>query len=234
LLNPKIAYNTPDAMDIFETVRSTEWQETIKDFQKMSNSLKYIGKNCWSDMFNDVYNLTDAFCAGCNNHDSVLADTTKMFPLKKPVGSNYINTNTSLFDRYFGSAKVGICYTEDYTNCVHKLCALGIDTLVGFDYADLEMLSIKPELTNWSIADFGDLVKLGNVYLNGYVAFKVPNQESEIIRLLAISENNSYMSGMKLIFVCSNDVFVRTRGKYLSEIVNGPCIKSHILEDENV
>ena len=39
-------------------------------------------------LFNDVYNLTDEYCAGCNNHDERIADYSKIFPLKKSVRIN--------------------------------------------------------------------------------------------------------------------------------------------------
>ena len=233
LLNSKIAFNTNETFDIFEAVRAAEWNETVKDFQKMANSLKRVGRCCWSDMFNDVYNLTDAFCAGCNNHDETISDRSSSFALKKAVRLQF-DIDSCLFDRYLGVAKSGICYTEDFSNCIQKLCNLGVSTFVGFDFEESKMLSSKPELAIWTIKEFIELIKMGDFYLNGCIAIKLPSQEDDIVRMLAISENVTYMSGMKLIFICNDDPFIRTRGKHLSEIIDGPCIKSQILEDKNV
>jgi hypothetical protein len=109
-----------------------------------------------------------------------------------------------------------------------------VSTFVGFDFEESKMLSSKPELAIWTIKEFIELIKMGDFYLNGCIAIKLPSQEDDIVRLLAISENVTYMSGIKLIFICNDDTFIRTRGEHLSEIIDGPCIKSQILEDKNV
>lgn len=122
LVDKQIRYDTPQTAEQFGAVRDKEINSVYSDIKKLALKLHEVGKSCWSSMFNDIYRLTDEFCAGCNNHNDIRAEKKNSFPLKKtvdypvsmptglsgilePSKLNIAKTKTSYFRPVFETAK---------------------------------------------------------------------------------------------------------------------------------
>lgn len=218
---------------LLEKIRDDEWDKNLKEFQMMQKALNYVGKRCWSDMFNCVYTLTDAYCAGCNQHNNIEQDGVNVFPLKKST-KIVRNHHSVAFYKYLGESNACICFEENnIEKCVGLLIRLGVTTFVGFENC-VNFTNYSPLLTNWNNYEFFELARNGQLYLSGPIAINYKMSEFELLKVLTIIDNFNMTTNYQLILVCKDDIFIAGRNKKISEIVNGPCLHSYILEEDRV
>ena len=50
--------------------------KVYREYEQMRSSLRKADRTCWSEMFNEVYHLTEEYCAGCNAHSNIINEET--------------------------------------------------------------------------------------------------------------------------------------------------------------
>ena len=71
VLDQRIMFRNEASLELFNTIREDESNSIYNEINELTGRLYKATKSCWSSMFNDVYLLTDEYCAGCNNHENI-------------------------------------------------------------------------------------------------------------------------------------------------------------------
>jgi len=160
LIDKRIRYDTAQTADIFSKVREDESKSIYSDINELASKLRRIGKSCWSSMFNDIYLLTDEYCAGCNNHNNIRAEKRKSFPLKKPVYYPVAAPTGKLCDIMTGADEMLIICENDSNAIVQDLFTAGADIIVMPDEKNTScrtLILLSPRSSAWDIVSFLNL-----------------------------------------------------------------------------
>ena len=55
--------------EVFERIRNKESDKSYRAFNILVKAIQNVNRICWSIMFEEIYPLTDYYCAGCNQHE---------------------------------------------------------------------------------------------------------------------------------------------------------------------
>lgn len=234
LIDKRIRYDTSLTADLFSKVRDDESRSINSDINELVSKLRRIGKSCWSSMFNDIYLLTDEYCAGCNNHNIIRAEKRKRFPLKKPVYYPVSSPTGKLYDIMTGADEMLIICENGFDIMMRDLFAAGADIIVMPDDQ-----SHAPELQNidcvistqfcMGYSEFFELSRMNShYYLSGTIVFCIGNDSVMAGKLLNTASGKEY----KRVYVVNSDFYVQGRNKNISELINGACKYDYIIKKE--
>ena len=228
--NRSVLFNDETAKRIIASLREEEFKRISSDVYELVSSLKKIGKLCWSTMFNDVYTLTEEYCAGCNQHSDIRAEHNRSFPLKKPVsGPTFLATEK--IQRVLGGAKEQlILCDESFLLMINSFAAAGADTVVIPDEMSLDINQIKASNPKFMIMGYREFFELSrednSVYLSGSIVFCLGDNSRLTERVLRVTKHKQHCS----IYLVNHDFIVVGRNKKISEIVNGTCKRDYIIK----
>ena len=228
--NRSVLFNDETAKQIIASLREEEFKRIYSDIYELVSALKKVGKFCWSTMFNDVYTLTEEYCAGCNQHSDVSAEHNRSFPLKKPVnGVTFFATKE--IQRVLGGAKEQLILCDgSFLSMINSFAAAGADTVVIPDEMSLDIEQIKasnPKLMIMGYREFFELSREDNsVYLSGSIVFCLGDNSRLSERVLRVTKHKQYSS----IYLVNHDFVIVGRNKKISEIVNGTCKRDYIIK----
>jgi len=234
LTDKRIRFNNEQTLAIFNKVRDEESKSIYSDINELVNKLRRVGKSCWSSMFNDIYLLTDEYCAGCNNHISVRADKSKNFPLKKTVLYPVSIPTGKLSDVMSSTKEMLIICDKSPEEIIQKLFDSGADIIVLPDESKYTSLllnseSLIPTQFCMGYREFFELSRINShYYLSGTIVFYLGDNEELAGKLLNISTDKEY----NRIFLVNSDFYVPIRNKNISELVNGACKHDYIIKKE--
>jgi len=234
LIDKRIRFNNEQTVALFNKIRDDESKSIYSEINELVSKLRRVGKSCWSSMFNDIYLLTDEYCAGCNNHNSVRAEKRKSFPLKKPVFYPLSLPNGKLYDIMTGMKEMLVICEESPDEMIKKLFNAGADIIVMSDESDyafenLNSNAINPTQFYIGYNEFFELSRINSYYyLSGTVVFYIGDDEELANKVLNISSGKEY----NRIFVVTSDFFVPKRNKNISELINGACKFDYIIKKE--
>lgn len=234
LVDKRIRYDTPQTIDMFSKVREDESNSIYSDINELASKLRRIGKSCWSSMFNDIYLLTDEYCAGCNNHNNLHADKRKSFPLKKPVFFPELSPSGKMCDIMNGTKEMLIICEKNPYEITNKLFSSGADIIVVPDETEYasELQNIEtiiPAQFCMGYREFFELSRMNShYYLSGTIVFCIGDDKDLAGKVLNITSGKEY----NRVYVVNSDFYVPRRNKHISELVNGACKYDYIIKKE--
>lgn len=232
LIDKRIRYDTAQTADIFSKVREDESKSIYSDINELASKLRRIGKSCWSSMFNDIYLLTDEYCAGCNNHNNIRAEKRKSFPLKKPVYYPVAAPTGKLCDIMTGADEMLIICENDSNAIVQDLFTAGADIIVMPDEKKHELQNIDSVIPTQFCMGYSEFFELSRMnshyYLSGTVVFCIDNDAALAGKVLNTASGKEY----KRVYVVNSDIYIPGRNKNISELINGACKYDYIINKE--
>ena len=234
LVDKRIRYKNDSTIDIFNKVRDDETKSIYSEMNKLSSNLFKVGKNCWSSMFNDIYLLTDEYCAGCNNHNNIREEKTKSFPLKKTIVYPTTDPHGRLKEVMANSKEMLIICESRVDDMAKILFDSGADIIVVPDDTNysVELLSCSnhtPTQICMGYNEFFELSRLNShYYLSGSIVFCVADDSELAEKVINITSEKEY----NRIYIVSSDFYLPRRNKNISELVNGACKHDYIIMKE--
>lgn len=234
LVEKRIRFDNDQTFALFNTVRDDESKSIYSEINELASKLRRVGKSCWASMFNDIYLLTDEYCAGCNNHNNIRAEKKKSFPLKKPVLYPVSKPTGKLCDIMNGTNEMLIICEKTHDEMIQELFSAGADVMVipdGAEYAAdlLNNESINTTQFCMGYSEFFELSRMNShYYLSGTIVFCIGDDEKLAGKVLNISSDKEY----NRVFIVSSDFYVPSRNKNISELINGACKYDYIIKKE--
>lgn len=234
LIDKQIRYNTDRTVAIFNKVRDDESKSIYSEINGLASKLRRIGRSCWSSMFNDIYLLTDEYCAGCNNHNSIRAEKKKSFPLKKPMFYPLSSPAGKLYNIMTGIKEMLVICEKSTDETIQELFNAGADIIVMPDEAEYasEILNSNTSRPTQFCIGYDEFFELSRIksyyYLSGTVVFCIGDDEELANKVLNISSGKEY----NRVYVVNSDFYVSTRNKNISELINGACKFDYIIKKE--
>lgn len=234
LIDKQIRFNTDRTNDIFNKVRDDESKSICSDINELLSKLRRVEKSCWSLMFNDIYLLTDEYCAGCNAHDDVRAEKRKSFPLKKPIYYPVSSPTGKLFDIMTGVKEMLIISEKNTDEMIRELFIAGADVIVIPDESDIasDLLNIDTMTPTQFCMGYSEFFELSSMnshyYLSGTIVFCIEDDFALASKVLDTVFRKEY----NRIYVVSSDFYIPSRNKNISELVNGACKHDYIIRKE--
>ena len=236
LIDKQIRYNTDRTVAIFNKVRDDESKSIYSEINGLASKLRRIGRSCWSSMFNDIYLLTDEYCAGCNNHNSIRAEKKKSFPLKKPMFYPLSSPAGKLCNIMTGIKEMLVICEKSTDETIQELFNAGADIIVMLDEAEYasEILNSNTSRPTQFCIGYDEFFELSRIksyyYLSGTVVFCIGDDEELANKVLNISSGKEY----NRVYVVNSDFYVSTRNKNISELINGACKFDYIIKKEMI
>lgn len=234
LIDKRIRFNNEQTVEIFNKVRDDESKSIYSEINELTSKLRRVDKSCWSSMFNDIYLLTDEYCAGCNNHNNIRAEKKKKFPLKKSVFSPLSMPKGKLCDIMNGTKEMLIICEKNYDEMIHELFSAGADVIVMSDEAKIAYELLNNETISstqfcMGYREFFELSRMNShYYLSGTIVFCIGNDSELAGKILNVSSEKNY----NRVYLVNSDFYVTGRNKNISELVNGACKRDYIIKKE--
>lgn len=233
LIDKRIRFDCEQTIEIFNGIRDDESKSIYMEIKELTSKLRRVGKSCWSSMFNDIYLLTEEYCAGCNNHNDIRSERGNHFPLKKPIFYPVSIPEGKLCNVMPGTKEMLIICEEDSYEIIQNLL-IGADIIIIPDESELafRLLNskiIKPTQYCMGYSEFFDLSRMNSYYyLSGNIVFYIGDDQELAERVLNISHNREY----NRVYVVNSDFYIARRNKNISELVNGACKYDYIIKRE--
>lgn len=233
LIDKRIRFDCEQTIEIFNSIRDNESKSIYMEIKELTSKLRRVGKSCWSSMFNDIYLLTEEYCAGCNNHNDIRSERGNHFPLKKPIFYPVSIPEGKLCDVMTGTKEMLIICEEDSYEIIQNLL-IGADIIIIPDESELafRLLNskiIKPTQYCMGYSEFFDLSRMNSYYyLSGNIVFYIGDDQELAERVLNISHDKEY----NRVYVVNSDFYIAKRNKNISELVNGACKYDYIIKKE--
>lgn len=233
LIDKRIRFDCEQTIEIFNSIRDDESKSIYMEIKELTSKLRRVGKSCWSSMFNDIYLLTEEYCAGCNNHNDIRSERGNHFPLKKPIFYPVSIPEGKLCDVMTGTKEMLIICEEDSYEIIQNLL-IGADIIIIPDESELafRLLNskiIKPTQYCMGYSEFFDLSRMNSYYyLSGNIVFYIGDDQELAERVLNISHDKEY----NRVYVVNSDFYIAKRNKNISELVNGACKYDYIIKNE--
>lgn len=233
LIDKRIRFDCEQTIEIFNSIRDDESKSIYMEIKELTSKLRRVGKSCWSSMFNDIYLLTEEYCAGCNNHNDLRSERGNHFPLKKPIFYPVSIPEGKLCDVMTGTKEMLIICEEDSYEIIQNLL-IGADIIIIPDESELafRLLNskiIKPTQYCMGYSEFFDLSRMNSYYyLSGNIVFYIGDDQELAERVLNISHDKEY----NRVYVVNSDFYIAKRNKNISELVNGACKYDYIIKKE--
>ena len=224
-----------EANALFDTVRKDEWDKIYREYEQMRSSLRKSDRICWSEMFNEVYHLTEEYCAGCNAHSNIINEETVRFPLLQSILALPHPCDQRISDLMgYAQQMLIIADSEEQKALIPLIVKSGIDGIVseqGNDEIDRIVLSVKADSDCLLMHQHGfcALSSKGQFYLTGSLLIVLPDDEYETLKMYETAQKLCRCCQTKIIYIACKDHFLSKRGKRLSEITDGPCKQAYLL-----
>lgn len=235
LIDKRIRFDCEQTIEIFNSIRDDESKSIYIEINELTSKLRRVGKSCWSSMFNDIYLLTEEYCAGCNNHNNIRSERGNHFPLKKPIFYPVSIPEGKLCDVMTGTKEMLIICEEDSYEIIQNLL-IDADIIIIPDESELafRLLNskiIKPTQYCMGYSEFFDLSRMNSYYyLSGNIVFYIGDDQELAERVLNISHDKEY----NRVYVVNSDFYIAKRNKNISELVNGACKYDYIIKKEMI
>ena len=234
LIDDRIRFNDNTTISIFNKVRDDESKSIYSEINRLAAKLRKVGEKCWSSMFNDIYMLTDEYCAGCNNHSGIKADKSTGFPLKKSIYYPVSEPKGKLKEIMPNSKEMLIISENNMDEIIKALFTAGADIIVVPDNTKFssELLNCDIDHSTQFCMGYSEFLELSRInshyYLSGSIVFCIGDDAELAGKLLGVTSGKEYDQ----VYVVSSDFYVSARNKHISELVNGACKHDYIIMKE--
>lgn len=221
--------------ELISKVRENEVNFVSKEFKLIERAIKLTGKECWSEMFTEEYDLTDEYCAGCNYHSKVIDGKSNDFPLRRGVKHNFSMIPDSIRKFSENSKNVVVQYENDINIILNSLSKQSIEIIVVPDdmIIDYDQLSITSScsLNIMNYSEFFLHLDKGLYYIGGAAVIVYDAQNRYNARMInAVSNNIFNEENSCFIHLVEKDFKVDKYGKYFSELIDAPFKSDYLLD----
>lgn len=221
--NKTILSKNDKSYELFTTVRNYEWDYIEREFIKMRNNLRNVGKKCWSSVFNDTYTLTDERCSGCDYPHAPIDEESVV--LKKPIIKPLLKRSQSL-DEEFRYSRISLAICSDNKSSIiskllHENGSLFVsdnDSLKKYVEEDVE----NSNLIYMNYDEFFIYAEQNKFFISGTIILDMPGDNSIHNKLVGCI-TNKYAEDTSYIIVSDSDYYIDYRKKNLSELIDGTC-----------
>ena len=218
---------------LISQLREAEWDYYVESFQMMKTAIartKSNKENCWSEMFFETYNKVSEYCAGCPAHTEPIDHDFHAFPLKQHV-SNPKAVLASDQQKLFGGSKNLIVLTKpaQREHVIRALETCRARAVINFTDEEESLLLEKCRAFNVMLMDFSLVRELiqrkSYYYLSGVVAVSYHGTDREIYEQYSQAERYLVKCpNVYTIHVLEKNTFFETRGKAITELLDGPVV----------
>ena len=227
--------NTEETEHLFEKIREEEYNKIYNDFKLMKSNISKASRICLSEMFNEIYHLTDEYCSGCNNHQTIQRSSSRGLPLKKPLTKAYTTIVPEILSLLHHNPEMLIIHCPIAEHIITEFILFGIDVIVIPKQMRVifpENITAEKKNTTVQIMNFEEFGKLlagkNDYYLSGSILFVFDGNQEDIRKALSMKQTIN----LKRIYMAEKDIIISGRKRYLSEIINGQTKDYAILESE--
>lgn len=221
--------------ELITEIREDEVRFVTREFKLMENALKSVGKECWSEMFNSEYNLTDEYCSGCNFHKKIIDEKTTDFPLKRGIHDSYGSVSETIRRISDKSRNLIIQYETDVDDIIEYLLNQNIKSVIIPDGYNLDYSKINSEVSSClNIMNYSEFMmhsRKNNVYyIDGASAIVYDENDPDNINIInAVKNISSSVNESCFVHLIKTDFKIRKYDKYFSELIDGPLKSDYIL-----
>ena len=223
--------------ELIDRIRTEEWDYYNDAYRIMERAIKADDTACWSQMFFDTYDKIDEYCAGCNAHLLINNNDRGTFPLKRAIK---VPTREVLADqkKIFENQDelVIIAGTDEKTDVLRYLDQLRVSCLIASEHMFEELQyfeSNKSKKNTYLVGRSGarELLKKGNYYyISGIVAVLYSENQKEIWEMYRmVRQYLCHKLGIHVVHILSENVFISTVGKNITDFIEGRVITADIL-----
>ena len=219
---------SPDAAQetVIEACRTEEWRSYEQAFRQMQKAVKNGGRVCWSEMFYEIYDRVDEFCAGCNAHEAAYEGDARSDALKAPVEEPLRPLAEDQLAFFSGAkSRIVIAGAEEQAALMAKLSPYRIAAVVSdTPLADtLERMATTGNIFLLSSQDLRALVKKkAYYYISGIIVVCYCGSPREIFALFRyVTEKVGTRSDVRLIHVLQENAYFDWLGKSFTDLADG-------------
>lgn len=243
ILDPRLQGEDEEIDQVLEEIRQKEVYYHLKNYKRMEKAINSADKRCWSELFVDVYDKVEEYCAGCNKHKEPRPySPSAQLPLVNSVRNLLPNSITPpLYKLLAGKREAAVISPHHYWQTAAHLLNLGCRGLIlGDNYrtglGDMlinELWPLLPPDVHLLVLDEKELRSLsdgGNNYsffLTGTFLIMYNREALDIQRLT--KDMLMISPGWTAIHLLYDDSPVPATGRKISENVDGPCYLEGIL-----
>jgi len=236
ILNRKILSQNYEMEEMVSEIREKEVKFVSSEYRLIKNALDSVGRECWSEMFNAEYNLTDEYCAGCNCHKDINDGGHSDFPLKRKIELQTKKINENIKNLTDNSPNLLIQYSSDIHGLIDGLINKGTDVIVVPDNMMIDCMHfMSNDSSTVNIMNYYEFFKLkeNSYFLCGTLAivYEENNKNNERI-INTVRKMNLSSIKLCLIHLIQRDFVISSNGKYISELIDGPLKSDYLLDME--
>ncbi|MCH4014745.1 MAG: DEAD/DEAH box helicase [Solobacterium sp.] len=224
VINHKILLDTDETSAILENVYQDEYRRANDAFGEMMKAVNKCGRLCWSEMFEDTYNLVSAYCAGCDAHEYIDNEEPNRFPLIKKVESPAKDLSRENM-QFFCDSRESLFISKDSEDIRKRIDMRNPDVIVIDQDSTLMLNNIMPENPRLNIMNFKEFQMLGgeqdDYYTSGMIVAVYSSDPArytvqyDIMHRYAVSRNGY------VLHIASDDYYFRDVEKRFSEMIDG-------------
>lgn len=218
-----------------EQIHDEEYKYRIDGFKKIDDSVKNVGKICWSEMFCETYHYVEKFCAGCDCDTNPMTFEVKHFveksissPIKECSKDSYllgareeaviIGDFDEKIIRYLNKEGMTVLVTNDIDYIENSSC---------FDFKSVNVLIIK-------FNEFYSLIsKKDFYYVSGLIGFLYSGSTDQIhTQFIKVKNYMANYHCFKAVHMLKENVYFEQVDKNISELIDGPTYDPEMLLSE--
>lgn len=226
ILERELLKESEQIQNIIQKIRDNEWKGVVSEFKLVKEMLQKSSNQCVADTFCEIYDLAERCCSGCNNHNKQIVLTKKYFPLKRQINifeSSFFGKQAKFFDE----KKFTIIKYDSLLSTL-DLIENQIDSIIAIGkYEDTK----KRNYNIYNYLEFLGLCNYACSFLGENIGITLDNNEKVILEVLQRTKIISVKYKINFVFLVSDDYYLYSKQKKLSEIVEGQLYQEYILED---
>ena len=225
-----------ETVSLIEEIREKEWRKNERDFKVMRDSIYRGSKMCWSEMFFNTYGLVSEYCAGCGNHQNVIASDMDRFELVRKVDTPVRRLADRLNNFFGGSNEAVLLANPEDNGLIGQIVNKGFSIIVRDDNDENYMnllgnLNANSDINIMGMNEFCRLADHRDLYFIS----------GDIIALYSDSMEDTYKKCMKIrkvlqtgtcriLHIFAEDVYFEDIGKNVTSLIDGPILEEYLIE----
>lgn len=236
ILEESLRNETQEIPNIITIIRDKEAKRFETGMKRITESIKYSERLCWSEMFYSTYNKVSEYCAGCNQHEKVESMEKNKFPLLLPVKEPYKEITAELNSLYQKSEELLLIGEEGDFTLANIFMKRGASIIV-VDRTEIDKnfdlilnMNRRSNIMIISLKEYRELrMQNSDYYISGgVIALYEPDNNNKYERYITLK--NYQNEKVKIVHLMPEDYYLSQVQKPISSVIDGPKIDSYILE----
>lgn len=231
IVDDRLRTNDNTLQAIIEQYREKEWDYYNGAFEVMHTAIKHSKNRCWSEMFYETYTKVSEYCAGCNDHDDIIQDTSSEYPLKVPVVEPLQILAEDQLALFKDARNIIVIPNEqELIPLLNSLLQYRLSTYVisRKEDVDIELRNMTSD-HNLLLLNEKDLYELTNrhsyYYLSGIIAIKYVGTSREVYNLLQrVMATLGKQPSIRIVHILGENYYFDWLNKVFTDLVDGPVL----------